>query len=246
MILQEKLASIGQLAAGLAHELNNPINFVRINFATLQEDIADIRELLQEYRNIRRIAEKGSIPPEKLQELREKEKEIAIDTLLDGLPEIFTESQRGFERIGTIIGSMRNFSFRHAIDQRVPFDINKGINDTLIIARNEYRYYADVETSLEILPPIPCNPEQINQVFLNLIINSAHAIASQKRAEKGKIRLTRLCQSASNPMATIEAKGHYDPHHYSMTFLMWNMFDGVKIAVKGHITGSYQGLCPSQ
>lgn len=64
------------------------------------------------------------------------------------------------------------------------------------------------------------------------------------KAEKGKIRLTRLCQSASNPMATIEAKGHYDPHHYSMTFLMWNMFDGVKIAVKGHITGSHQGLCP--
>ncbi len=189
MILQEKLASIGQLAAGLAHELNNPINFVRINFATLQEDIADIRELLQEYRNIWLIAEKGSIPPEKLQELREKEKEISLDTILDGLPEIFTESQRGFERIGTIIGSMRNFSFRHAIDQRVPFDINKGISDTLIIARNEYRYYADVVTTLEAVPPIPCNPEQINQVFLNLIINSAHAIASQERTEKGKISI---------------------------------------------------------
>lgn len=66
------------------------------------------------------------------------------------------------------------------------------------------------------------------------------------KAEKGKIRLTHLCQSASNPMATIGAKSHYAPHHYSMTFLMWNMFDGVKIAVKGHITGSYQGLCLSQ
>jgi two-component system NtrC family sensor kinase len=189
MILQEKMASIGQLASGLAHELNNPINFVKINFATLQEDIADLQMLLNDYRTLTEKAEKGTMHAEDLQEIRKKEKSIALDTLLDDIPKIFTESERGFERITTIIRSMRNFSYRHAIDERVLFDINKGIRDTLIIARNEYRYAADITTTLGNIPSLPCNPEQINQVFLNLIVNSAHAIASQLRSEKGHIRI---------------------------------------------------------
>ena len=197
MALQEKLASIGQLSAGLAHEINNPINFVRINFATLQEDITDLRALLQEYRNIFRSAEQGIPTHDELLKLTRMEKELSVDMLLDDLPEIFAESERGFERISTIIGSMRNFSFRHAIDQRVPFDINKGIRDTLVIARNEYRYFAKVETDLDDLPSVPCNPEQINQVFLNLIINSAHAIASQKRDKKGRISIRTSADSST-------------------------------------------------
>jgi PAS domain S-box-containing protein len=197
MALQEKLASIGQLSAGLAHEINNPINFVRINFATLQEDISDLRTLLQEYRSIFRSAEQGIPTHDELQKLTKMEKELSVDMLLDDLPEIFAESERGFERISTIIGSMRNFSFRHAINQRVPFDINKGIRDTLVIARNEYRYFAKVETDLDDLPPLQCNPEQINQVFLNLLINSAHAIASQKRDKKGRISIRTSADSST-------------------------------------------------
>jgi two-component system, NtrC family, sensor kinase len=187
MILQEKLASIGQLASGLAHELNNPINFVKINFATLQEDITDLQALLNEYRTLTEKLEKGTLSPEDFQQIRSMEESIAVDTLLDDIPKIFAESEHGFDRITTIIRSMRNFSYRHATDERVLFDINKGIRDTLIIARNEYRYSADVVTSLENLPPVPCNPEQINQVFLNLMVNSAHAIASQQRNTNGSI-----------------------------------------------------------
>ena len=84
---------------------------------------------------------------------------------------------------------MRNFSFRHDIDERVLFDLNKGIRDTLVIARNEYRYHANVETLLGKIPQVLCNPEQLNQVFLNLIVNSAHAIASLKQEEKGTITI---------------------------------------------------------
>ena len=75
--------------------------------------------------------------------------------------------------------------------------MNKGIRDTLIISRNEYRYCADIETDLKELPPVPCNPEQMNQVFLNLIINGAHAIASQKRATNGKIRIATWIDSTA-------------------------------------------------
>jgi len=189
MILQEKLASIGQLAAGLAHELNNPINFVRINFATLQDSIGDLQEILNEYQLITKRFEDGTVSNEELQKLHQRETDLAVDSLLDEIPGIFEESRQGFERVTTIIESMRNFSFRHAIQERVLFDINKGIRDTLIIARNEYRYYASVEMKLEDVPPVPCNPEQINQVFLNIIINGAHAIASQQRASNGKISI---------------------------------------------------------
>ncbi|MCE1273990.1 MAG: ATP-binding protein [Chlorobiales bacterium] len=82
---------------------------------------------------------------------------------------------------------MRNFSYRHAEKELVLFDINKGVRDTLVIARNEYRYVADVEEHFQEVPLLYCNPEQINQVFLNLIVNSAHAIASMQQDEKGRI-----------------------------------------------------------
>ena len=169
--------------------LKNPINFIKINFTTLKEAISDFQEMLTKYRNIISIVEKGNLPAIELQMMHDMERTLAMDTLLSDISEIFRESQRGFERITAIIASMRNFSFRHAIDERVMFDINHGIRDALTIARNEYRNYADIETSLDELPLVPCNPEQINQVFLNLIVNSAQAIASLMQSSHGKISI---------------------------------------------------------
>jgi len=189
MILHEKLASIGLLAAGVAHELNNPINFVKINFSTLKEAVTDFQEMLKEYSIVVRKFEEGNCSALELQTMHRMEKELTIETLFKDISDIFVESQRGFERITAIISSMRNFSFRHALDERVMFDINNGIRDTLVIARYEYNKYADIETSLQDLPKIPCNPEQINQVFLNLIVNAAHAIASKESAVHGKITI---------------------------------------------------------
>ena len=197
IIQQEKLASIGQLAAGIAHEINNPLNFIKINFVTQQGHIADLISILNEYRAFIKKIDGTTLFSAGLQNLRSMEHELELDTLLVDIPQIFAESQGGFERITTIINSMRNFSYKHALDEKVLFDINKGILDTLIIARNEYRYYADIETELKELPPVPCNPEQMNQVFLNLIINCAHAIASQKRATNGKIKLKTWIESSA-------------------------------------------------
>jgi PAS domain S-box-containing protein len=206
MILQEKLASIGQLAAGMAHELNNPINFVRMNFATLQENVVDLQSLLESYRDLFRKFEEGADIRGELSGIRMKEQEVAIDALLEDIPDIFSESKNGFERIKTIIGSMRNFSFRHAEHEIVPFDINRGIRDTLVITRTEYRYIATIETELEMLPPVPCNPEQINQVLLNLIVNSSQAIASQQRDTSGIIRI-RSWHDPENVYCSIEDDG---------------------------------------
>ena len=197
VIQQEKLASIGQLAAGIAHEINNPLNFIKINFVTQQGNIADILSILNEYRAFTKQIDSNTVYSSELQKLHSIEQDLDLDMLLADIPQIFAESQGGFERITTIINSMRNFSYKHALDEKVLFDMNKGIRDTLIISRNEYRYCADIETDLKDLPPVPCNPEQMNQVFLNLIINGAHAIASQKRAANGKIKIATWIDSTS-------------------------------------------------
>jgi PAS domain S-box-containing protein len=191
VILHEKLASIGQLAAGIAHELNNPLNFIKINFSTQKEYFDDLLLLVNEYREIRgKIESMGGVLVPELQKLRRMEAEIAIDMLLDDIPMIFSESNNGFERMTTVINSMRNFSMTHAPDERLSFDVNQGIRDSLILARHEYRDIAGIETNLdEALPGIYGNPEQINQLFLNVIINSAQAIKSQYRSELGNITI---------------------------------------------------------
>ncbi len=190
VIQQEKLASIGQLAAGIAHELNNPLNFIKINFATQKEYFEDLLLLVNEYRKITGKIEATNAHVTELQKLRRMEAEIDIDMLLDDIPMIFSVSHNGFERMTTIINSMRSFSMSHAPDERVSFDINQGIRDTLILAHHEYSDCAVIETNLdEVLPGIYCNPGQISQVFLNLIINSAHSIKSQNRSSHGKITM---------------------------------------------------------
>jgi signal transduction histidine kinase len=191
VIQQDKLASIGQLAAGIAHELNNPLNFIKINFSTQKEYFDDLLLLVNEYREILgKIESMGGVLVPELQKIRRMEAEIAIDMLLDDIPMIFSESNNGFERMTTIINSMRNFSITHAPDERVSFDVNQGLRDMLVLSRHEYRDIAGIETDLDkALPGIYGNPEQINQLFLNLIVNSAHAIKSQQRSSPGKITL---------------------------------------------------------
>jgi signal transduction histidine kinase/PAS domain-containing protein len=185
----QKMEMVGQLAAGMAHEINNPLNFIAINFANIREITSDLQVILKEYQTITRKLEEGTISSLELQWLRKKEVELRIEMLMDDIPEIIVESQRGFERITAIINSMGNLSHRYATDKKVPFDINQGIIDTLVVTRHEYTLCADVTTTLGELPLVPCNPEQINQVILNLIINSVHAIQSQQRSSNGKISI---------------------------------------------------------
>lgn len=187
LVIQEKMASVGQLAAGIAHELNNPINFVRTNFAALVDNVTDLTQLIEQYQSLVEEADQKQLLQRTITAIRDLEEEIDIQFLMDDMPVLFKESNIGFDRISKIILSMRKFSRSDQAGDCGMENINKGIEDTLIIARNEYKYHAELTTDLGDIPEIQCSLMQLNQVFLNLIVNSAQAIAEMKRDELGHI-----------------------------------------------------------
>ena len=159
----EHLESIGRLAAGVAHEINTPIQY-------LNDSVYFIREAMQDLlAHNARLAAMLPSPPEADEDLEDLKKELppALDRVVDGLG-----------RIAEIVRSMKEFSH---VDQREMsrVDLNRAINSTLIIARSEYKYVADVKTDFQDLPPVTCHGGQINQVVLNLVVNAAHAIADK-------------------------------------------------------------------
>jgi PAS domain S-box-containing protein len=191
LVQQEKLASIGQLAAGVAHEMNTPVGFVASNFETLEGYMKKIRSLLARYEDLEREFATWEDPYLRhlLDDLKRFREEVHIDFLLQDLPALFHDSREGLDRVTTIIQNLRDFSRIDQPGSRDEYDLNKGIEATLVVARNEIKYDAEVRTELSELPPVFCHSGQINQVLLNILVNAAQAIRSQKRDQKGTITI---------------------------------------------------------
>jgi len=183
MVQSEKMASIGQLAAGIAHEINNPIGFVGSNLQALEGYIKDLKSLIASYDSLLRRCEKigDAEIVSSIRELDQKREEIDLAFILDDIDEIFRETQEGVKRISKIVKDLREFS--HAGSDKPEYaDLNKGLESTLNIVWNELKYKAEVVTAYGHIPQILCYPQQINQVFMNILVNAAQAIE-----EKGTI-----------------------------------------------------------
>jgi PAS domain S-box-containing protein len=173
----QKLESVGRLAAGVAHEINTPVQFVSDSVHFVRDSLPDLVGLLGTYRQL--------VPADSLPRAIAAEERADLPYLLEQMPKALDRSIDGLGRVSNIVKSMGAFARSDQLS-RAPTDLNRSIEQTLVIARNEYKYVADVELDLQPLPLVPCHEGELDQVILNLVVNAAHAIAHKGEA-RGKI-----------------------------------------------------------
>ena len=185
----QKLESIGQLAAGIAHEINTPTQYISDNTTFLKKAFERTLEALQVCRSTVESVEGVNDSP-KLIEAREALKKVKIDFLSQEIPRAIEQSMEGLNRVATIVSAMKSFS-HPGEREKVTINLREAIETTLTIARNEWKYVADVEVDIDPdLVPVPCLRDEFNQVILNMVVNSSHAIAETLKPgerDKGKI-----------------------------------------------------------
>ncbi len=206
MMHNEKLASVGQLAAGIAHEINTPIQYVGDNLHALSEFVRDMTELIEAYRRSLEEARKDmTISTSTLDTISEAEKQRDLQYILSDAPQAISQGLEGVQRVAHIVRAMKDFSHVDR-EEMATVDINRAVENTLTVARNEYKYVADVVMQLGDVPPVECFLSEINQVLLNLIVNAAHAIADTK--QRGTITVqTRLHDAETLEIAISDTGG---------------------------------------
>lgn len=193
LLQSQKLEAIGQLAAGIAHEINTPIQFIADNLHFLLDANGQIWPLLEAYESLEAHCGNPAVLEQKLAEIAALRDEIEIDYLKEEIPQALQQSLEGARRVAEIVRAMKDFS-HPGNGEKVLIDINKTLRDTITVSRNEWKYVAELETDFDPdLPPVPCLPGEINQVFLNIIVNAAQAIEDARGKspdQKGKIRIS--------------------------------------------------------
>jgi signal transduction histidine kinase len=180
LLQSEKMASIGQLAAGVAHEINNPIGYVHSNIGTLREYMGALFGMIEAYSS----ALAAPDPMIYRNDIRAQREKLDIDFILGDLPQLLDESREGIERVTRIVQDLKEFSHVGRNEAMRPSDLVKGLESTLTIVWNDLKYKVKIEKIYAPMPLVECLPSEINQVLMNLLINAGQAIA-----ERGTITL---------------------------------------------------------
>jgi signal transduction histidine kinase len=198
LIQQEKLASIGQLAAGVAHEINNPIGYVGSNINRLDEYFIDLKEIINDIGST-----VGALPTETKKAIEHEitaiKKRLDFDFIAEDFSAVISDCREGISRVKEIVQSLKDFS--HNVDEKEfsEVDVNNAINTTLKVVNNEIKYYCDVELDLQLDTKVSANLGQIHQVISNIVVNASHAMR-----ETGKRGLLRIRSFTDDNFAIIE------------------------------------------
>ena len=195
LLQAEKLAALGQLAAGVAHEINNPIGFVNSNLGTLSGYLKDLLRIVAAYEAVSATQPGKTKEHDELQALKA---ELDLDFLRSDAPQLIAESLDGISRVRNIVKDLKNFAHVDASPEWGPANLHECLDSTLNIANHEIKYKAAVVKDYGALPDIECLPSQLNQVFLNLLVNAAQAIP-----ENGQGTIT-VCTAADGDNVRIE------------------------------------------
>jgi signal transduction histidine kinase len=175
LMQSERMASIGQLAAGVAHEINNPVGFVNSNLGSLKAYVDKLLQLLAVYEQ----AESG-LSAEALRTVQATKDEVDLAFLRTDLADLLAESLDGLQRVTRIVQDLKNFSHPDESERQLA-DLEAGLESTLRVVWNELKYKATVDKEFAGLPQVVCHPLQLNQVFMNLLVNAGQAIEGKGR-----------------------------------------------------------------
>ncbi len=193
LLQAQKMESIGQLAAGIAHEINTPIQFIGDNSRFLQEAFSELQPVLNNSATLAATTNKdGDLAPEALQAVTEAVEAADIDYLGEEIPKAVAQVLEGVERVATIVQAMKEFS-HPGVEGKTSVNLNHIIESTITVSRNEWKYVANLETDFSpSLPPVSCFSSAISQVILNLIVNAAHAIIDTMEGREDQMGTIRI------------------------------------------------------